>query len=100
VFDSCLRTLVDVKFFSNVPGWNFNMCIISTLINSTYQLFGKLFKITLLFECIYSVIELDRDAILFCNILCSCLQIPNDFSKMFDKDLFKLDTAVVPEVLR
>jgi hypothetical protein len=46
------------------------------------------------------VIELGRDAILFCNIFCSYLQIPNDFSKMFDKDLFKLDTAVVPEVLR
>ncbi|XP_028406358.1 intraflagellar transport protein 52 homolog [Dendronephthya gigantea] len=33
-----------------------------------------------------------------------CLQegeeVPNDFSKMFDKDLFKLDTAIVPEVLR
>lgn len=33
-----------------------------------------------------------------------CLQegeeIPTDFSKMFEKDLFKLDTAIVPEVLR
>ncbi|XP_046846758.1 intraflagellar transport protein 52 homolog isoform X3 [Xenia sp. Carnegie-2017] len=27
-------------------------------------------------------------------------EIPNDFSKMFEKDLFKLDTAIVPEVLR